>query len=109
MQFVCSRFEKNKQTNKQTNRYARHQDPQLLRNILQHVNDIDGQGDFATYKALAAVVPEQRARMLTAAAEYYAKSKTGAALKVRSDKIVFKHFNQKKITLKRMPAIMRSS
>jgi hypothetical protein len=63
-------------------RYARQQDPQLLRNILQHVNDVDGQGDFATYKALAAVVPEQRARMLTAAAEYYSKSKTGAALKV---------------------------
>ena len=58
-------------------KYARSQDPQLLRSILQFVKDEDGQGDFAVHKALAASVPEQRARMLTAAADYYGKSKTG--------------------------------
>ncbi len=57
-------------------KYARQQDPQLLRNLLTHLNDVDGQGDFAVHKALSAAVPEQRARMLTAAAEYYGKSKT---------------------------------
>jgi hypothetical protein len=49
---------------------------------LTYLNDVDGQGDYAVYKALSAVVPEQRARMLTAAQEYYAKSKTATHLKV---------------------------
>jgi hypothetical protein len=57
-------------------KYARSQDPQLLRSLLQHERDEESQGDFAVRRALGAAVPEQRARMLSTAADYYGKDKT---------------------------------